>query len=292
MPHVRLGGIDLHYARPAPCGDGPDRSGGRDAPPRPPLLLLAGMASDSASWSPVLPALAERFDPIAPDARCTGRTRPMPVATSREAMVGDALALLDALGVERCAVLGHSMGAMLGWALAAAAPERVTRLVACAAVPELSRARVALFRSLARLRAGADEGEWFRLLFQFLFSPSLFEDAGALDAAVAGALDYPHRQSPEAFARQAEALEGFVRAPDLSAVACPVLAVAAGRDLLARPATVRARHAGQPNVRVATLEGAAHALHWEDPAGFLELVVPFLEAAPATGAERPARGVR
>ena len=111
MPQVRLGDIELHYERPVPAGA---RAG------RPPLLLLAGMASDSASWAPIAPALAERFDTIAPDNRCTGRTRPMPAPTSREAMVGDALALLDALGIDRVAILGHSMGAMLGWALAAA----------------------------------------------------------------------------------------------------------------------------------------------------------------------------
>ena len=269
MPHVRLGDIDLHYERPAPAP--PD-------PARPPLLLLAGMASDSASWAPVAPALAARFDTIAPDNRCTGRTRPMPAPTSREAMVGDLLGLLDALGIERAAVLGHSMGAMLGWALAAAAPERVTRLVACAATPEVPRARVALFGSLARLRTGgADEAEWFRLLFQFLFSPSLFEDPAAVDAAVANALAYPHRQGAGAFAVQAEALASFVSPPDLSRVTCPVLAVAAGRDWLARPEAVRARHAGDANVRTVELSEAAHALHWEDPEGLLGLVVPFLE---------------
>ena len=277
MPRVTLGDIELHYERPAP-----ERGGASSG--RPPLLLLAGMASDSASWAPIAPVLAERFDTIAPDNRCTGRTRPMPVATSREAMVGDALALLDALGIERVAVLGHSMGAMLGWALAAAAPERVTRLVACAATPEIPRARAELFASLARLRSGgADEAEWFRLLFQFLFSPSLFEDPEAVDAAVAGALAYPHRQGADAFAVQADALAGFVEARDLSAVACPVLAVAAGRDWLARPEAVAARHAADRNVRVATLPEAAHALHWEDPEGLLALAVPFLEGDDAVG---------
>ena len=264
MPHVALDGLDLYH----------ERAGVRGGPA---VLLLAGMASDSASWQPVIGPLAERFDVVAPDNRCTGRTRPMPVATSRDAMVGDLVGLLDALGLERVSVVGHSMGAMLGWALAAAAPARVERLVATAAPPETIPARVELFTTLARLRRTADESDWFRLLFQFLFSPSFFEDPALLRAAVLGATGYDHVQGADAFAIQADALAGFLDPPDLARVTCPVLALAGERDALTPPAALAARHAGDPDVRVDVLPGAAHALHWENPAGWLERVTAFLD---------------
>ena len=271
MPHVALDGLDLYH----------ERAGARGGPA---VLLLAGMASDSASWQPVIGPLAERFDVVAPDNRCTGRTRPMPVATSRDAMVGDLVGLLDALELERVSVVGHSMGAMLGWALAAAAPERVARLVATAAPPETSPARVELFTTLARLRRTADESDWFRLLFQFLFSPALFEDPALLQAAVQGATGYEHLQGADAFAIQADALAGFLDPPEgLSHVACPVLALAGERDVLTPPAALAARHARDTNVRVEVLPDAAHALHWENPTGWLERVVGFL-AQPAPSA--------
>ena len=186
MPFVDTDGASLHYRR---LGDGP------------PLLLLAGMASDGASWQPLLEPLAARHTLLVPDGRATGRTRDAGGALSRELMVADALALLDALGLERVAVLGHSMGAMLGWALAARRPERVRALVPMAALPCASRARVELFATLARLRRDAAEADWFRLLYQFLFRADFFDDAAAVDAAVAASVAYPHKQGPDAFAR-------------------------------------------------------------------------------------------
>jgi alpha-beta hydrolase superfamily lysophospholipase len=42
-----------------------------------PLVLIAGLASDSQSWAPILPALAERFQVVVFDNRGAGRTEPM-----------------------------------------------------------------------------------------------------------------------------------------------------------------------------------------------------------------------
>lgn len=265
MPTLRLGELEQYH----------ERTG---TPSGSPVLLLAGMASDSASWTPLLEGLGTRFDLIAPDNRCTGRTRPALVATSRDAMVGDVLALLDALAIERVAVVGHSMGAMLGWALAARAPGRVSRLVAMAATPTLRPARVELFATLARMRRTCDEADWFRLLFQFLFSPGLFEREATLEAATIGATSYAHKQSADAFALQAAALASFLEPPGLERVRCPVLALAGEADLMTTPTSVAAAHAGDARVSVATVADAAHALHWENPAGVLERLVPFLAA--------------
>ncbi len=263
MPTLKLGDIEQHH----------ERTG---SPSGPPVLLLAGMASDSASWQPLFDGLGARFDLIAPDNRCTGRTLPALSPTSRDAMVDDALALLDALEIERAAVVGHSMGAMLGWALAARAPERVSRLVAMAAAPSLAPVRVELFTTLARLRRTADEADFFRLLFQFLFSPSLFERRATLDAMVVGATGYAHKQSAEAFALQADGLPSFLEPPAIERVGCPVLALAGERDLLATPDSLRLAYRDLPHVRVRSVADAAHALHWENPQGVLDAVVPFL----------------
>ena len=237
------------------------------------------MTSDAASWQPVWADLAAHFDLIAPDNRCTGRTTPSPVPTSRALMLDDVERLLDHLDIERIDVLGHSMGAMLGWALAAALPDRVTALVAAGGLPEVPPVRVDFFATLARLRHTSEPAVWYRLLFHALFSPAFFAEPARVEAAAIGAMAYPHRQSPQALDVQSAALASFIDTPArLDRVRCPVLALTGELDLLTTPAMLQARHHGDERVRIATLPGAAHALHWERPEAFVQRVTSFLDA--------------
>ena len=267
MPFVDVADASLHYRR---LGDGP------------PLLLLAGMASDGASWQPVLEPLAARHTLIVPDNRASGQTRDAGGELSRGIMAADALAVLDDAGVERVAILGHSMGAMLGWTLAVREPARVSALIPMAALPVASRARVELFTTLARVRRHADEADWFRLLFQFLFRSALFEDTAAVDAAVAASLAYPHKQDADAFARQAAALESFAAPLDPSGIRCPVHPLCAAEDVLSPPSVHTGFHAslgiGTPARVPRVVERAAHALHWDRPDAVVAHVTRALEA--------------
>ncbi|KHL18566.1 pimeloyl-ACP methyl ester carboxylesterase [Mumia flava] len=105
-----------------------------------PVLLLHGFPETSACWSDVAARLAEEgLRAIAPDQRgYSPGARPEHVADyATDAMVDDALGILDALGYERAHVVGHDWGASVAWRLAAAHPERVRSLTAVS-VPHLS----------------------------------------------------------------------------------------------------------------------------------------------------------
>lgn len=260
MPLLPLGDLRYHY---------------RDIGTGETLLLLSGMASDGASWQPMLESLVARFRVILPDQRCTGQTTPSDITSSREAMLDDIVALLDALQLRRVHLIGHSMGAMLGWSLAARRPDRVRSLVTMSAPPATLPARVDLFRTLARLPGASASPDWFRLLFQFLFSPRFFEDAGEVEAAARAAVDYEHRQAPQALARQAEALASFQTPPDTAAVTCPVLAITGEHDLLFSPQALTATVNAYPVTRHQVIPAAAHALHWENPDAVLETIARF-----------------
>ncbi|HEU0221323.1 MAG TPA: alpha/beta fold hydrolase [Paracoccaceae bacterium] len=170
MPVLAANGIELHYER---QGEGP------------PLLLIAGLASDTASWQPVREALAARFQLILPDNRCAGRTRPMPCPTGRALMLAAILALLDRLGLARVHVAGHSMGGMLALHLAAEAPERVASVIAMSTTGRIGSVAGSPFADLAELYGapGVAAETWFRLLFHWLFSPGFFAGRAAVLAA-------------------------------------------------------------------------------------------------------------
>jgi pimeloyl-ACP methyl ester carboxylesterase len=97
-------------------------------PGAPPMVLLHGLGDDEGDWHTVLPRLAATHRVYALDLRGHGRSA-HPGRYSFELMRDDVLGFLDAVGVEQCVLIGHSMGGMVGILLAEAAPHRLTRLI-------------------------------------------------------------------------------------------------------------------------------------------------------------------
>ena len=96
----------------------------------PAVLFVHGGLGDLRLWEPQASALARRFRCIRFDLRLFGRTESPGVEFS---WPDDAVGLLDALGVERAALVGLSMGGGIALDVAAAHPERVWALVHVAA---------------------------------------------------------------------------------------------------------------------------------------------------------------
>jgi 3-oxoadipate enol-lactonase len=114
VPRVPVAGSELHFER---------RGGGE------PLLLIQGMGGESTHWGePFLRELERDFELVLYDHRGIGRSGPLKGDITTADLARDALALLDALEIERTHVFGFSMGGMVAQELALAAPERVRSL--------------------------------------------------------------------------------------------------------------------------------------------------------------------
>jgi pimeloyl-ACP methyl ester carboxylesterase len=99
----------------------------------PAVLLLHGFPDDRHLWRYQVGALADAgFRVIAPDLRGFGDApRPAdPKEYGIPIVVNDVLGILDALGVKRVQLVGHDWGAAVGWRLAAAHPDRISRYAA------------------------------------------------------------------------------------------------------------------------------------------------------------------
>lgn len=113
MPTLETDGETIHYAAE---GAGPA------------VLLLHSLGGSSAMWRSTLAALSGTRRVLAPDAvGHGGSSRNRPFTIQRNA--AQALALLDAEGIDRAAVVGLSMGGLTGLEMALAAPDRLTALV-------------------------------------------------------------------------------------------------------------------------------------------------------------------
>jgi pimeloyl-ACP methyl ester carboxylesterase len=100
----------------------------------PPLLLVHGWPQTWYAWRLVMPALARDLEVIAPDQRGIGLTDKPQDGYDPGTLADDLVALMNALGHQRFAVVGTDTGLPIGYALAADHPDRVER-VALAEVP-------------------------------------------------------------------------------------------------------------------------------------------------------------
>jgi pimeloyl-ACP methyl ester carboxylesterase len=94
----------------------------------PPLLLVHGWPENWYAWRMVMPALARDFEVIAVDQRGIGQSDKPARGYDTGALAADLVALMDALGHERFAVVGHDTGHFISYALAADHPDRVERV--------------------------------------------------------------------------------------------------------------------------------------------------------------------
>lgn len=95
---------------------------GAEQTERPSILLLHGITSDALSWVRVAPVLADRYRVYALDMRGHGESiKPPAGAYSLRATADDAAALIEALGLERPVVIGHSWGGATAIVLASGA---------------------------------------------------------------------------------------------------------------------------------------------------------------------------
>lgn len=135
--YIKAGPVRLAF-RTWHAGRVPGAGAAPGAMAAPPLVLLHALGGESSDWDPVARDLVASWRVHAPDLRGHGAsdwTGPYTV----EQLTADLEAFLDALGLRRVAIAGHSLGATPAYLFAARHPERVTRLVLEEPVPPFPR---------------------------------------------------------------------------------------------------------------------------------------------------------
>jgi pimeloyl-ACP methyl ester carboxylesterase len=112
---VPVAGGNLYVGR---WGDGPNV-----------VLAAHGITGNHRSWQAVARALGPEVTLVAPDLRGRGRSAHLGGPFGMRAHAADLVAVLDHLGLERCVLAGHSMGAYVAVVAATAQPERFPAVV-------------------------------------------------------------------------------------------------------------------------------------------------------------------
>jgi pimeloyl-ACP methyl ester carboxylesterase len=114
------------------------------------VVFSHGFGTDQSAWNRILPYFPN-FRVVTYDLVCSGSVNPdhfnFRRYTNLDAYVDDLLAVLDALRIERCYLVGHSVSAMIGILAAIRRPELFVKLVLIGASP---RSGLICFLNLAR----------------------------------------------------------------------------------------------------------------------------------------------
>lgn len=258
---IDLDDVRLHYLR---RGRGPS------------VLLAHGAMDDADCWSRVADSLEDDFDLIAYDARSHGRSGSSEVWGDGSE---DVVAVAEALGLERPAIVGHSMGAFAGAAALAAHPDRF---------------RAAVLEDPPWMPPAKDDGDWAaRARLQQIFL-SMLEgtraeiaargrrmnptwDEAELDAWTTAKTRFrPPDSWSERFDQQRPPWQDAVKK-----IECPVLLLCGGN--VKRGRVVSAEVAAEaadicPSLEVTTFPEAGHNIRREAYPDYIAVVRAFLLA--------------
>lgn len=261
---VTSAGVKLHVRR----------SGGE----KPAILLLHGFSDDGTCWPLVASALAETHDVILADARGHGRSDAPRKGYSPQEMAGDAAEIITQLGLNKPAVLGHSMGAITAMALAGLYPDLPGRILLEDPPPSwMPEAQTTV--------DPAPSDEW-PPMFDWIIRTKRHTVEELVAAERANQPGWPAEEFvPWAESKLRMSFNVLSRfgirldwPPILKAITCPVLLITADpeRGGLVNAEQAKAFQALVPQARLVHIPGAGHSIRRDQVEAYFRAVVAFL----------------
>ncbi|MGN6461795.1 MAG: alpha/beta fold hydrolase [Pseudolabrys sp.] len=244
-----------------------------------PVMLLHGIGSRGQSFAALMAALPVDVEVMAWDAPGYSGSRPLDNPTPAPRDYADALAgLLDRLGIERIALVGHSLGALFAASFAAHHAARVSTLAllspalgyhvaASEALPAKVQARIDDLQKLGAVDFAKTRAH--RLVYQPERKPEI---ARAVEDAMA-AVD------PAGYAQAVQALGRGDLLADARRVKAPALVAVGTQDVITPPDNARQAQAALAGSRFHDSADAGHALPQEAPKAVAALLAPLFEDA-------------
>ncbi|HTS50364.1 MAG TPA: alpha/beta fold hydrolase [Bryobacteraceae bacterium] len=244
-----------------------------------PVLLIMGLAYPSDMWYRTRPVLDRSYRTIVVDNRGVGRSDMPPGPYPIALMAADALAVLDAAGVERAHVYGISMGGMIAQELTLQHPERVRSLIlgctaaggatAVQAEPEVG--KVLMARGVMTPEEAAEAAV-----------PYIY-DAGTPRARIDEDLNVrrPWLAPPEAYMAQLQGIlawESYSRLPQINV---PTLVVHGENDRLVPVGNGKLIASRIPGAKLVLLANASHIYPTDQTDTSHRAILEFLAAQPA-----------
>ncbi|MGO4407524.1 alpha/beta fold hydrolase [Bosea sp. RAF48] len=239
-----------------------------------PLLLVSGLSGTAAFWKNIAATLSRSFQVIRFDQRGIGASTRGEAPCDMEHLARDSLAVLDAAGVGRAVVLGHSTGGCIAQTIAKLAPERVDGLILSASWLAPSRFLNALFGArLAILEA--DPYAYAAISVLSGYQPRWIEQNWHIyDDAMEAA---PVSEQAKIVTRERlNALLAFDGSADIGSLPMPILILGTRDDMVVPVHYQEALAAALPGCRRAIMETGGHLFPVSRPDAFTATVAEWI----------------
>jgi esterase len=243
-----------------------------------PLLIMHGLFGSSRNWQSLARRLEQHNRVVNIDLRNHGQS----FHDSRmdyPAMAADVAELIHSQELVNCSLLGHSMGGKVAMLLALQQPEHISRLIVADIAPVEYRhshadlVEAVLDIDLASLDSRADAD---RILAGRI--PEAGLRAFLLHNLARDGEGWKWRVNWRAIRDSMDQLIGFDEMPENWRLDLPTLFIRGSASDYIGPAEIEVIERHFSNAEIATIEGAGHWLHAEQPKEFLRLVSDFLES--------------
>lgn len=247
----------------------------------PPVVLLHASIADLRSWDPVVPGLvAAGYRAVRYDVRGWGRSETEAVAFSNRA---DLVAILDALGIGRAALVGNSRGGQVALDIAIEHPDRVAAVVGVGAAlggfeGSLTPEEEDLIAEMERLEEQSDpDPDAVVELDIRVWVAGPGQPLDRVPARVRDAVAEMDREANEPGRTRGRPIVLQPPAAErLDELRCPVLAIAGALDLSDVAQVALHLEASAPRARAVVLPDVAHMIGMERPHELVRLVTEFL----------------
>jgi pimeloyl-ACP methyl ester carboxylesterase len=244
-----------------------------------PLLLIHGLGYDRRGWGPLTALLANDFQVVLFDNRGVGESDVPAGPYAVTQMAADAVAVLDAAGIDRAHVLGVSLGGYIAQEVALTYPNRVRKLVLGSTAPGGTRsypmppAGVEAFGRFPTMEREAG----LRLMVESSLGAHGVRERPELLAEI---FAYRLERAPTPAGWQAQAFAGatfdaFDRVPRIAA---PTLVVHGGADTVVDPRNAELLVELIPDAHAEVVPERGHLVHWQEPELLAPIVREFLNA--------------
>ncbi len=254
-----------------------------EGPEDAPAVVFAGsLGSSLGMWDEQAAAFAGEFRVLRYDHRGHGGSPAPPGPYAVDDLAGDALALLDELGIERVAFVGLSLGGAVAMALALRAPERVERLALCCTAAKFGPPDPWLERA-ATVRKDGIEAVAPAVLERWLTPDAPPAMRARLEAMLLST-------QPDAYAACCEAIAAHDVRWRLRALRAPVLAIVGSDDPATPPDWLAEVADTVPGAHLHVIDGGRHIVNVEFAAAFNRVLAPFLRGTTGMRTRREVLG--